>query len=55
MGDFKVTGADEGVAEGTVTGRGYFDYVNPGDQVIYPVKRPRRNPRSALGSGRATS
>jgi tetratricopeptide (TPR) repeat protein len=39
IGDFKVTGLDEAVAEGTVTGRGYFDYVNAGDQVVYPVQK----------------
>jgi hypothetical protein len=33
-------GLDEAVSEGTVTGRGYFDYVNGGDQVLYPVKKP---------------
>lgn len=40
VGDFHVTGLDEAVSEGTVTGRGYFDYVNSGDQVMYPVKKP---------------
>ncbi len=39
VGDFKVTGADEGVSEGNVTGRGYFDYVNAGDQVVFPVQK----------------
>jgi tetratricopeptide (TPR) repeat protein len=39
VGDFKVTGADEAVSEGKVTGRGYFDLVNAGDHVVYPVKR----------------
>jgi len=39
VGDFLVTGADEGVSEGTVTSRGYFDYVNIGDQVTYPVQK----------------
>ena len=39
VGDFHVTGLDEAVSEGTVTGRGYFDYVNAGDQVLYPVKK----------------
>jgi tetratricopeptide (TPR) repeat protein len=39
VGDFHVTGLDEAVAEGTVTGRGYFDYVNSGDQVLYAVKK----------------
>jgi hypothetical protein len=44
VGDFRLTGLDEGVSEGTVTGRGYFDYVNIGDQVLYPVK-PATAPR----------
>ncbi|MGA2642439.1 MAG: tetratricopeptide repeat protein [Spirochaetia bacterium] len=39
LGDFRITGLDEAVAEGTVTGRGYFDYVNTGDHVLYPVKK----------------
>jgi hypothetical protein len=39
VGDFLVTGTDEGVSEGTVTGKGYFDYVNIGDQVAYPVQK----------------
>jgi len=39
VGDFAVTGPDEGVSEGTVTGRGYFDYVNVGDQVVFPVQK----------------
>ena len=40
VGDFKVTGLDEAVSEGSVTGRGYFDYVNEGDQVVYAVQKP---------------
>ena len=47
VGDFKVTSADEGVALGTVTGRGYFDYVNAGDQVVYPVKKAAKPDLSA--------
>lgn len=39
IGDFKVTGADEAVSEGTVTGRGYFDYINAGDQVLFAVQK----------------
>jgi len=39
VGDFAVTGPDEGVSEGNVTGRGYFDYVNAGDQVVFPVQK----------------
>ena len=39
VGDFRITGLDEAVSEGTVTGRGYFDYVNAGDSVLYPVKK----------------
>jgi hypothetical protein len=39
VGDFRVTGLDEAVSEGTVTGRGYFDYVNAGDHVLFPVKK----------------
>ena len=39
VGDFTVTATDEGVSEGRVVQRGYFDYVNPGDQVVFPVTR----------------
>ena len=39
IGDFKVTGLDEAVSEGDVVNRGYFDYVNAGDQVVYPLPR----------------
>lgn len=39
IGDFKVAGLDEAVSEGSVTGRGYFDYVNAGDQVVYPIQK----------------
>jgi tetratricopeptide (TPR) repeat protein len=39
IGDFKVTGLDEAVSEGSVTGRGYFDYVNAGDQLVYPLQK----------------
>ncbi|HTZ51772.1 MAG TPA: hypothetical protein VMF68_08940, partial [Spirochaetia bacterium] len=38
-GDFKVTGLDEAISEGSVTSRGYFDYVNAGDQVVYPLPK----------------
>ncbi len=38
-GDFKVTSVDEAVSEGTVSYRGYFDYVNAGDHVVFAVKR----------------
>jgi tetratricopeptide (TPR) repeat protein len=39
VGDFAVTATDEAVSEGNVTGRGYFDYVNAGDQVLFAVAR----------------
>jgi tetratricopeptide (TPR) repeat protein len=39
LGDFTVTGADELVAEGAVKGRGYFDYVNARDEVLFPIQR----------------
>ncbi|HEY9593998.1 MAG TPA: tetratricopeptide repeat protein [Spirochaetia bacterium] len=39
VGDFKVTATDEAVSEGAVKGKGYFDLVNAGDQVVYPLKR----------------
>jgi tetratricopeptide (TPR) repeat protein len=42
VGDFAVTGTDEGVSEGKVTGRGYFDYVNTGDQVVFAVSKTPR-------------
>ncbi|MGA2977179.1 MAG: tetratricopeptide repeat protein [Spirochaetia bacterium] len=39
IGDFRVTGVDEAVSQGTVTGRGYFDYINAGDQVLFAVQK----------------
>ncbi|HVP19820.1 MAG TPA: tetratricopeptide repeat protein [Spirochaetia bacterium] len=38
VADFPLAGVDEGVSEGTVRIRGYFDYVNPGDEVVFPPK-----------------
>jgi hypothetical protein len=34
-----VTAADETVSEGAIKGRGYFDYVNARDEVLFPVQR----------------
>jgi tetratricopeptide (TPR) repeat protein len=39
VGDFKLSAVDESVSEGTVSYRGYFDYVNAGDHVVFAVKR----------------
>jgi tetratricopeptide (TPR) repeat protein len=39
VGDFRLTGLDEALSEGTITGRGYFDYVNVGDQVLSATKK----------------
>jgi hypothetical protein len=39
LGDFSVTATDEAVSEGSVKGRGYFDYVNARDEVLSPVQR----------------
>ncbi len=53
LGDFLVTGVDEGVTEGTVRIKGYFDYVNPGDQVVYAPKavaRPQVQPAQRSGN-----
>ena len=53
VGDFLVTGVDEGVSEGTVRIRGYFDYVNPGDQVVFapkPVSKPTVQPAQRSGN-----
>ena len=53
VGDFLVTGVDEGVSEGTVRIRGYFDYVNPGDQVVFapkPAPRPQVQPAQRSGN-----
>ncbi len=55
VGDFKVTGVDEAVSEGTVTGRGYFDYVNAGDQVVYRRASAPRHRLSPPRSAPATS
>jgi tetratricopeptide (TPR) repeat protein len=37
LGDFTVTAVDEAVAEGSIKGRGYFDYVNARDEVLVPA------------------
>jgi len=53
LGDFLVTGVDEGVSEGTVKIRGYFDYINPGDQVVFapkPAPRPQVQPAQRSGN-----
>jgi tetratricopeptide (TPR) repeat protein len=53
LGDFKVTGLDEALSEGAVAGRGYFDYVNIGDQVLYAVKKalpPSVSPAQRTGN-----
>jgi hypothetical protein len=39
LGDFTVTALDETVAEGSIKGRGYFDYVNTRDEVVVPVPK----------------
>ena len=46
LADFQVTGTDEGVSEGTIKIRGYFDYVNAGDTVVSPAK-PAAKPQAA--------
>ncbi|HTP60279.1 MAG TPA: tetratricopeptide repeat protein [Spirochaetia bacterium] len=53
LGDFLVTGVDEGVSEGSVKIRGYFDYINPGDQVVFapkPAPRPQVQPAQRSGN-----
>ena len=53
MGDFIATGVDEGVSEGTVRIRGYFDYVNPRDQVVFapkPAPKPSVQPAERSGN-----
>jgi len=53
VGDFLVTGVDEGVSEGTVRIRGYFDYINAGDQVVFapkPTPRPQVQPAQRSGN-----
>ncbi len=37
LGDFTVTAIDEAAAEGSIKGRGYFDYVNTQDEVLVPA------------------
>jgi tetratricopeptide (TPR) repeat protein len=44
LGSFKVTATDEGVAEGQLTRKGYFDYINAGDEVVIP--RQEKTPPS---------
>jgi hypothetical protein len=38
-GDFTVTATDETVSEGSIKGRGWFDYVNAGDEVLFAVAK----------------
>jgi len=39
IGDFTVKAPDEAVAEGSVVRRGWFDSINLGDEVLFPVAR----------------
>ena len=53
VGDFQATGVDEGVSEGTLRIRGYFDYINPGDLVVFapkPAPRPQVQPAQRSGN-----
>jgi tetratricopeptide (TPR) repeat protein len=53
VGDFTVGAADEGISEGAVANRGYFDYVNAGDSVVRAVKRqpaPTLSPAQRSGN-----
>ncbi len=53
LADFQVTAPDEGVSEGSIAIRGYFDYVNVGDQVVFPVQsmvKPVATPAQRSGN-----
>ena len=53
LGSFTVTSTDEGAAEGTVERKGYFDFINPGDEIVYPVEKappPTAAPPSTGGN-----
>ncbi len=51
LADFTVGAVDEGVASGVVARRGFFDYVNPGDEVVIPVKKVEAAPPAAPPRG----
>ncbi len=51
LGEFKVTAVDEGSAEGTVARKGYFDFMNAGDEIVYPVKKETPAPAAPAGQG----
>lgn len=51
IGDFTVKAPDEAVAEGSVARRGWFDSINLGDEVVFPVARkPKPAADPAAGS-----
>ncbi|RKX88416.1 MAG: hypothetical protein DRP58_00500 [Spirochaetes bacterium] len=41
LGTFKITGTDETVSEGTIKTKGFFDLINPGDEVIYKQEKKK--------------
>jgi hypothetical protein len=51
VGTFSVQAVDEGISEGLLAGKGYFDLINTGDEVVYvPQKKtpapPPAQPRT---------
>jgi hypothetical protein len=51
LADFTVAAVDEGVASGVVARRGSFDFVNPGDEVVFPVKKTAAPPAAVSAPG----
>jgi tetratricopeptide (TPR) repeat protein len=51
LGSIKVTATDEGAAEGTVVRKGYFDFINTGDEIVYAVQKAPSAPAAPASGG----
>jgi tetratricopeptide (TPR) repeat protein len=52
IGNYVVQATDEGVSEGLLARKGYFDFINPGDEVVFPLpQKPQAPPQPAPRSG----
>jgi tetratricopeptide (TPR) repeat protein len=51
LGSFTVGAVDEGSAEGKVSRKGYFDYINAGDEVVFAPAKPAAAPVAPSASG----
>ena len=46
MGELTVTEVDENLAEGTIARGGFFDLINPGDELLRPAPARERPPQT---------